>query len=390
MDVNDSPKVPPRMIEHERHSLLWLAFALLMLALGLVWQYWPQKDRGVNADAVMRAVTARGDLAEEEKTTISIFRETSPSVVQITTSDLVRHDLFSLNVLKIPKGTGSGFIWDSEGHIVTNYHVVQEAGSNQVIEVMLANHSSPFKARRVGAYPGKDLAVLYIDAPKELLRPLAIGTSADLQVGQKVFAIGNPFGLDQSLTTGIISALGREIDTPAGQRVRDLIQTDAAINPGNSGGPLLDSAGRLIGVNAMIASTSNTFSGIGFAIPVDEVNRIVPQLIRDGKVVRPWLGIHFAPDHMTHSWGLRGVLIWEVQPDGPAEKAGLRATQLDGYRVQELGDVIIAINGKRVTSGKEMVAALNGSEVGTTVTVTVLRNGDQLDVPVTLENIPQQ
>ncbi len=377
MDSHD-PYVPPSL----RRSLLWLAFALFMLAVGLLWQYRPWQSDGVNVHAEPRPVSPRGSLMEIEKTTIATFREASLSVVHITTSNLER-GWFSLDVFQIPQGSGSGFVWDRDGHIVTNFHVIQGA---DVAEVVLADHPTPYKARVVGAYPDKDLAVLYIDAPKDELRPIPIGTSADLQVGQTVFAIGNPFGLDHSLTTGVISALGREIESVTNRTIKDVIQTDAAINPGNSGGPLLDSAGRLIGVNAAIASSSGTFSGVGFAIPVDEVNRIVPQLIQQGKVIQPGLGIEVAPDRVTRNYGLQGVLIVRIQPGSPAEKAGLRATQYKNARFVQLGDVILAVNAKRVTTVRELLTALSGLGLGDTVKLTVLRDGSKIEVDVTLAN----
>jgi S1-C subfamily serine protease len=379
----------PYRYEPPRHTFAWLAFAMLMFALGLLWQYWPWHHHGVNVEAISRAVVPRGDLAEVEKTTISIFREASPSVVHITTSD-VRQDFFSLDIFKIPKGTGSGFVWDNEGHVVTNFHVIQGAVEGQLIEVVLSNQSTPFKARVVGAYPNKDLAVLYIDAPKDKLHPIPVGTSADLQVGQMVFAIGNPFGLDQSLTTGVISALGREIESATGAKIHEVIQTDAAINPGNSGGPLLDSAGRLIGVNTAIFSPSGTYSGVGFAIPVDEVNRVVPQLIRNGTVIRPGIGVSLLPDSVTHGWGLKGALVFDVQPDSPAQKAGLRGTQRSGMRVRRLGDIITAVNGERVRSVEELFAALAQHDVGETVKLTILRDGVEKELEVPLANVPPQ
>ena len=253
---------------------------------------------------------------------LRVWRQASPAVVHITTL-AVRQDAFSFNVLQIPQGTGSGFIWDAAGHVVTNFHVIREADA---ATVTMADHST-WKAHLVGAYPDKDLAVLRVDAPSASLHPIPIGTSHDLQVGQKVFAIGNPFGLDQSLTTGIISALGREIQSVTQRPIKDVIQTDAAINPGNSGGPLLDSAGRLIGVNTAIYSPSGVSAGIGFAIPVDEVNRLVPQLIRHGRVIRPGLGIQVGPARLAAELGLSGVLILGVVPDGPAPKAGIRPTR---------------------------------------------------------------
>ena len=334
------------------------------------------------SNAEPRPVTPRGNLMEIEKTTIGIFREASPSVVHITTTALER-GWFSLDVLQIPQGSGSGFIWDQNGHIVTNFHVIQGADAARVL---LADHSTPYKARFVGAYPDKDLAVLYIDAPKDQLRPIPIGTSADLQVGQTVFAIGNPFGLDHSLTKGVISALGREIQSATDRTIKDVIQTDAAINPGNSGGPLLDSAGRLIGVNTAIISPSGTFAGVGFAIPVDEVNRIVPQLIQQGKVIQPGLGIEVAPDRLTRNYGLEGVLIMRIQPGSPAEKAGLRATQYNNARFVRLGDIILSVNGQHVTTVRELLTALSRYGVGDTVKLTVLRDGSKMDVDVMLTN----
>jgi S1-C subfamily serine protease len=263
-----------------RWPLLWL----LLIGVFLVWRFGLFNfggDSAREANAVPRVVTPRGDLAEEEKATIELFRQASKSVVYITAIAL-RRDAFSLNVYEIPEGTGSGFMWDEEGHIVTNYHVIRTANGCQVT---LADNST-YSAELVGAAPAKDLAVLRIDAPKRLLRPIPVGTSRDLLVGQKVFAIGNPFGLDQTLTTGVISALNREIQSVARQPIQGVIQTDAAINPGNSGGPLLDSAGRLIGVNTAIFSPSGAYAGIGFAIPVDTVNEVVPKLIQQGQKAR--------------------------------------------------------------------------------------------------------
>ena len=221
-----------------------------------------------------RTVTPRGNLASDEQSTIEIFRKASPTVVHITTLTR-RRDRLSLNVTEIPEGTGTGFLYDDAGHVVTNYHVIRSA---QAAKVSLADNSS-WTAKLVGYEPNKDLAVLKIDAPADRLRKIDIGSSSDLQVGQKVFAIGCPFGLDQTLTTGVISGLGREIESVGGLPIEGVIQTDAAINPGNSGGPLLDSSGRLIGVNTMIVSPSGVYSGVGFAVPVDIVNMVVPELI---------------------------------------------------------------------------------------------------------------
>ncbi len=369
----------------QRSSHFFLAIAIPML-IGLgalllwrIWSYAPNAGTGNDPQALPRAVTPRGDLAEDEKSTIALFKKASPSVVHITTLN-TRQDSMTLDLLQIPRGTGTGFIWDAEGRVVTNFHVIQGGDTAQVT---LADQST-WNARLVGAYPDKDLAVLAIDAPKDLLRAIPIGRSNDLQVGQKVFAIGNPFGLDQSLTTGVISALGREIESVTKRPIKDIIQTDAAINPGNSGGPLLDSAGRLIGVNTAIFSPSGTYAGIGFAIPVDEVNRIVPQLIRDGKVTRPILGVQLASPQLTDQLGITGALIFGIQPNGPAALAGLRPTRRDGAGRIQLGDVIVAVGEQAITSGNELQDVLDQYKVRDVVTVTVLRDGRKQTFELTL------
>ena len=328
-----------------------------------------------------KPITARGDLADDEQNTIAVFREVSPSVVYITTIELQRN-LFTLNIHEIPKGTGSGFIWDRQGRIVTNYHVIADAGR---IEVTLADHST-WKAALVGAAPDRDLAVLQITAPAEKLPPIMVGESENLLVGQKVFAIGNPFGLDQTLTTGVVSALGREIRSVTNRAIHNVIQTDAAINPGNSGGPLLDSAGRLIGVNTMIYSPSGANSGVGFAVPVHEVNRVVPQIIRHGKMFRPGLGISIAPENVVQDLNLEGILIMNVVAGSSAEKAGLRGTQ-QVWGGLILGDIILGINGVRVRDYNQLRDEVEKYKVGKTVTLTLIRDNRQLEVDVMLEAI---
>jgi S1-C subfamily serine protease len=359
----------------------WYFWFVLTLIVGLVWlvgnRLWNDAD---DVDTTPRTVTPRGDLAADEQATIELFRHASPSVVYIT-SLTRRRDIFSLNLFEIPQGAGSGFIWDQDGHIITNFHVIQDASGARVT---LADHSV-WEAQLVGTAPDHDLAVLSIDAPRERLKPLAIGTSGDLQVGQKVFAIGNPFGLDQTLTTGIISALGREINAVTGRTISGVIQTDAAINPGNSGGPLLDSAGRLIGVNTAIYSPSGLSAGIGFAVPVDTVNRVVPQLIRHGRVIRPGLGVRIADDATARRLGLPGVLIIQVERGSAAEAAGLRETTRDAEGRLRLGDVIVGINADRITTSGDLMNVLDKYAVGTTVTVAVLREGTHVTVPVTLQ-----
>lgn len=330
-------------------------------------------------EAVSRPVTARGDLANDEQNTIDIFRNAAPSVVYIT-SIAVRRNLFSLNVYEIPQGTGSGFIWDQQGRIVTNYHVISDASR---LEVTLADHST-WKAALVGAAPDRDLAVLQILAPPDKLRPISVGDSKNLLVGQKVFAIGNPFGLDQTLTTGIVSALGREITAATGRTIHDVIQTDAAINPGNSGGPLLDSAGRLIGVNTAIYSPSGASSGIGFAVPVGEVNRVVPQIISKGKLIRPGLGVTLANRSLTKDLGLEGVLVLKVLAGSSAEQAGLRGTTQvrDGL---VMGDLILAVNGRKVADYDSLRDEIERYEVGQAVVLTLLRDEATVEVSVQLE-----
>ncbi|MFQ5744931.1 MAG: S1C family serine protease [Acidobacteriota bacterium] len=330
--------------------------------------------------AVSKPVQPRGALTSNEDATIALFKRASPSVVFITSLARQR-DFFTLNVQEIPQGTGSGFLWDELGHVVTNFHVIQDADAAQVT---LADHST-MDAELVGAAPEKDLAVLKIDAPAEKLRPIPVGSSHDLLVGQSVYAIGNPFGLDQTLTTGVISALGREIESVIRSTIRDVIQTDAAINPGNSGGPLLDSAGRLIGVNAAIYSPSGANAGIGFAIPVDTVNSVVPQLIAHGKVVRPTLGIVAASDQIMARLGIQGVLIMRIERGSGAERAGLRPTIRTTRGRIRLGDVIVAIDDEPIRSLGDLLVALEEHDAGEQVEVTYLRDGRKQQVRVTLE-----
>jgi S1-C subfamily serine protease len=326
-----------------------------------------------------RQVTARGELTAVEKSVSALFEEATPSVVYITSVTL-RRDFFRLNVMEIPSGTGSGFVWDDRGNIVTNYHVIR--GANRA-EVTLADGST-WEASLVGYAQEKDLAVLHIEAPRSRLRPIPLGTSLDLKVGQTVLAIGNPFGYDQTLTTGIVSALGREIEAVDGTPIRNVIQTDAAINPGNSGGPLLDSAGRLIGVNTAIVSPSGGYAGVGFAIPVDTVNWVVPQLIAHGRVQRPTLGVDLASDHITRRSGIEGAIVTHVAKGSGADRAGIRPVYRDRRGRIVVGDVIVAVEGEPVRSGGELGLALEKHKEGDTVTVTVEREGSEKDLKVKL------
>ena len=358
-------------------SVLLVALAGLMIYLT-----WPRWAPGLDPNAAPRVVAARGDLAEDEKSTIALFKSASPSVVHIT-SLIEQQSRFSFNIQQMRQGTGTGFIWDDEGRIVTNYHVVHESDA---LEVVLSD-GSKWEASVVGVYPDRDIAVIAISVPKvKKLNPLPIGSSSDLQVGQKVFAIGNPFGLDQSLTTGVISALGREIESMTRRPISGVIQTDAAINPGNSGGPLLDSAGRLIGMNTAIYSPSGVSSGVGFAIPVDAINDIVPQLIRHGKIARPGMGITPADEEIVARYRLPGLLILSIKPNSPAEKAGLRPTR-QGRGGVILGDIITSVDKKKVKTFRDLTNVLASKKVGDVVSVEVLREGERIEVPVTLEPI---
>ena len=323
-------------------------------------------------------MTARGDLAADEKATIQLFRESSPSVVFITSLSRARSGLF--RITEMPSGEGSGFVWDADGHVVTNFHVIQGASAARVT---LADGST-WPASWVGGAPDRDLAVLRIFPKGLTLKPILVGTSKDLLVGQKVFAIGNPFGLDQSLSTGVVSALGRSIESVTGRQIEGVIQTDAAINPGNSGGPLLDSAGRLIGVNTAIASTSGSSAGIGFAVPVDTVARIVPQLIRHGRVTRPRLGVTLADDAVAARLGIEGALVLSVEPDTGAAEAGLRGTSRAEDGALVLGDVVTKAGERPVRSADDLIAALEDRRPGETLSLLVLRDGASLPVAVTL------
>jgi S1-C subfamily serine protease len=329
-----------------------------------------------------REVTARGNLAADEQTTIAIFDAASPSVVYITTTGRVL-DLITRDVTEVRRGTGSGVIWDERGHVVTNHHVIEGV---QGAYVRMSDQRN-YDAVLVGASPEHDLAVLRIDAPSAKLRAVALGSSRDLKVGQKVVAIGNPFGLDYTLTTGVISALNRTIPTESGGVIEQLIQTDAAINPGNSGGPLIDSAGRMIGINTAIFSPSGSSAGIGFAVPVDTVNRIVPQLIAYGRYMRPTLGIAADDDlskRVLGEVGLSGILVLKVEQGSPAAKAGLQPVRVARNGDLILGDVILALDGSPVASLNALITLLEGHAVGDRVVLTVHRNGSEVQVPVQL------
>lgn len=319
-------------------------------------------------------------LSQEELDTINVFENARRSVVYITNTAL-RRDFWSLNTFEVPQGSGSGFIWDNRGHIVTNFHVIYKADSIQVI----LDDQSRHEAKVIGLDPDHDLAVLQVSNRKKTFIPIARGNSTNLRVGQRVLAIGNPFGLDHTLTTGVVSALGRTIKSINERTIERVIQTDAAINPGNSGGPLLDSAGRLIGVNTQIISPSGAFAGIGFAVPVNTINRIVPQLIKFGKVIRPGLGISLIPDSVVERWGIKGLVIARIEPGGPASRAKLQsAREIQGGRIR-LGDIITKVEGEAVRRIDDLATILDRHKVGDRIKVHIRRQGKAQSVSLTLQ-----
>jgi len=330
-----------------------------------------------------RPVTpAPAELGPDERATTAVFERATKSVVFIANTAIQR-DFWSLDIMEVPQGSGSGFIWNQQGHIVTNFHVIYGANS---IKVTLADRTE-YQAKVVGADPDHDLAVLQIQVPDNQLEPLAIGSSHDLRAGQKVLAIGNPFGLDHTLTTGVVSALGRTIKSMSNRTIEGVIQTDAAINPGNSGGPLLDSAGRLIGVNTQIVSPSGAYAGIGFAVPVDTVNRIVPELIKHGKLIRPGLGVSLVPDTMAKRWGIKGLIIGKVTRGGPADRAGLKGVRETMAGRIQLGDIILSVAGKPMNTVDDLMDVMEEHKVGDHVNVEILRGKRQEKVSVTLQAV---
>ena len=364
-----------------RKSLKLLSLSAALAIAGSVTGVAVAQAGPPEAGAQPRAVAPRAPLSADERNTIAVFESVSPSVVYITTVQYVR-DFFRGNVTQLPQGTGSGFIWDEQGRVVTNLHVIRDA---QAATVTLSDQRR-FDARLVGASPAHDIAVLQIDVPENLPRPIPVGSSADLRVGQAVLAIGNPFGLDHTLTAGIVSALERTVENESGGMIDNVIQTDAAINPGNSGGPLIDSAGRLVGINTMIFSPSGAYAGIGFAVPVDTINRVVPRIIDYGQYVRPTLGITSRDDISRKLLGgdADGVLVLTVAPGSPAARAGLRATEPTASGRIALGDVIEAVDGRPVESFATLVNVLDVHEFGDRVTLTIRRGEQRLEVPVTL------
>ena len=355
-------------------------YTFSIMILIILWKILPIVE--VILSAQPKPITPRGELSKIEKTNIKIFENSKDSVVYISTLQRVV-DYWSLSVFDIPKGTGSGFVWDKFGHIVTNFHVIEGASEARV---RLSN-GQDYDAVLVGADPSHDIAVLKIDPVLGVMKPVIIGSSKELKVGQIVYAIGNPFGLDWTMTTGIISALDRVIQEDNGVKIKHVIQTDAAINPGNSGGPLLDSAGRVIGVNTAIFSPSGANAGIGFAIPIDLVNKVVSQLIAFGKYIKPSLGIE-SDDRMNlllkKRFGIEGVAILKVEPGSSAEKAGLIPAKIypDGSII--FGDIILKIDNKKVSSIKDLEDVLDEKSIGEEVDLEILRKGKKIKIKLIL------
>jgi S1-C subfamily serine protease len=316
------------------------------------------------------ASSVEGGLLESERRRIAIYQNVVPSVVNVSNITISRDRFFGIPHEQ-EAGAGSGFVWDEEGHIVTNFHVV----SNRKAQFMVTFHNDKkqYKATVVGEEPKLDVAVLKVEKLPKHIRPVKIGKSAPLKVGQMAIAIGNPFGLDLTMTSGIISALGRKMDGVGGVKIHDMIQTDADINPGNSGGPLLNSSGQLIGMNTMIYSRSGSSAGLGFAVPVDSISEVVPQLIKHGKVIRPYLGITPLPDQYRDRmvFGQKGVVVATVIENGPADRAGLKGMRRDRWGRMYIGDTILEIEGKEVNSLDDIFQTLKKYKIGDKVKVLV-------------------
>lgn len=324
-------------------------------------------------------------ITQDEQNSIYVYDQVSPSVVFVTNTTFQR-DLFSRRVYERPQGSGTGFVWDKQGHIITNFHVIE--GASEITITLSDGHDYPAKV--VGLAPERDLAVLKVEAHPDILKPVKLGNSNRLRVGHKVLAIGNPFGLDTTLTTGVVSALDRTIQSPSQRLIRGVIQTDAAINPGNSGGPLLNAAGQLVGVNTAIYSPSGGSAGIGFSIPVNIVKATVPQLIKYGRVERPILGIEVTSPGFARRINVNGAPIARISDGSPAARAGLKGLRRDKWGRLKLGDILVAVDGKKIATNDELYSYLETKKAGDKVTVDVLRKGHTRSVTLTLmSNIGQ-
>lgn len=371
---------------YNNHNLLRdiRIFFWIIIAMGFILYLMPRIENYlIRSTAESKIVTARGELSDVEKSNIQIFEQASPSVVYITTlTEMI--NLWTRDITRLPRGTGSGFIWDKHGHIITNYHVLEGASE---IRIGLSDHRT-FNAVLVGASPDHDIAVLRMPIVPNMPSPLPIGSSHDLKVGQMMYAIGNPFGLDQTLTTGIVSALNRSLFNDNGSQIKGLIQTDAAINPGNSGGPLLDSAGRVVGINTAIYSPSGAYAGIGFAVPVDTVNRIVPQLIANGKYERPKLGITIDSElnqRITKKYGINGVAVIEVHQGSAAQTAGLKGVEIIERGRLVPGDIILGIDEHEIDSISTLLNTLDNYSIGDSIKLKYLRGEKENTISLILK-----
>lgn len=327
-------------------------------------------------------------LLEDEKNTITVFNDVVNSVVNVSNiKKISRGGNFFVwgDEMEVPQGQGSGFVWDDKGHIVTNFHVIQ--GGDSFI-VSFHEDTKQYKAKLVGAEPKKDIAVLKLEELPKKLTPVKMGDSGKLLVGQKTMALGNPFGLDHTITSGIVSALDRKILGIGDVTINGMIQTDSSINPGNSGGPLLDSSANVIGMNTMIFSQSGGNAGVGFAVPADTIKVIVPQLIKHGKVIRPGLGIGILPEQQKRRFGVSaGIVITFVDEEGAAGKAGLRGITRDAYGRYYIGDVITKIDDQKVETYDDIYHALEAYKIGDEVTVEYLREGKKKTQKLKLSQI---
>ena len=371
----------------------FLTLALLAIVVFLTLQIleskrWLHEQQSLSAalsNQVALAIQAlpRSGKSAAENEAIDVYKRVSPSVVAVANNALVRRGFFSFQLYEVPQGAGSGFVWDKKGHIVSNYHVVYQAST---LTVSFPD-GTRYDAKLVGVAPDYDLAVLKIDAPPEKLIPVSVSPSPDLQVGQQVYAIGNPFGLDTTLSAGIVSALGRTITSMTDRKIYDVIQTDTAINPGNSGGPLLGASGKLIGVNTAIVSPSGANAGIGFAVPSDTVSRVVPQLIEKGRVTRAGLGVQLLPDHVTARSGVEGVAVYAVHEQTPAAASGLAGLSVSRSGDLVFGDIITAVDKTPVRTIEDLQAVLDHRKPGDRVALTVSRAGKTRDLSLTLVEV---
>ncbi len=384
-------------MKNQSSSSLWRTAKCGLLTLALLSPLSPLSSYaffGSDDDSTSKTSTAEEILKEvessrlldSEKNTIGVFQRNVNSVVNVSNMRIARSGWwFHSEELEVPAGAGSGFVWDKDGHIVTNFHVIQGGDS---FVVSFHKDKETYEAEVVGAYPQKDIAVLKLKQKPKKLYPVTPGTSKSLLVGQKAMAIGNPFGLDHTITSGIISATGRKIQGIGGVHITGMIQTDCSINPGNSGGPLYDSQGNVIGMNTMIFSASGSSAGVSFSVPIDTIKSIVPQIIKHGKVKRPGLGIGLLEERLKHYFGIeKGIVVKYVDPKSPAAKAGLEGMQKDRRGRYILGDILLEIDGQEVNNYDEIFNVLDKYSVGDQVTIQFMRGDEKKRTKIKLMEI---